>query len=232
MKESTYAKHYKRNMSTSGVEIRINGRLLMSNLFKEIWAIENHPSYNHFLVKINLVSDDRNRLPKTRTSKNGIRSGDEKLEKLFEWIRKTHPSPPKDTAGAVSEKELVKELADLKNSQIRDPTKHVEPEFKVYTRIGSPVSVDLYVYDGREIVLYEAKKDVADVQNLYQLLMYWDGAVSDGIRPTEGILIASSFSPGVDSVLQQINSMTDQNNNPYRFVKKTWKDERIKYPKP
>jgi len=232
MNESSYVKHYKRNMSTSGVEIRANGRLLISSLFKEIWEIENHPSYNHFLVMINLISQNRNTLPKTRTSKNGIRSGDEKLEKLFEWIKKTHPNPHKETSGAVSEKELVKELAELKEKHIRNPTKHIEPEFKVFTRINSPVAVDLYVYDGNDVVLYEAKKDTADVQNLYQLLMYWDGTVSDGLKPIEGILIASNFSPGVDVILNLINSMKDQNGDNYNFSKTTWKDEGIKYPKP
>lgn len=232
MGESDYVRHYKRNMSTSGVEIRVNGRVLMSNLFKEIWGIEEHPSYNHFLVIINLVTQDLNALPKTRTSKNGIRSGDEKLVKLYEWIRTTHPAPQKDLSGAISERELVKELADLKEKHTRNPAKHIETEFKVFTRVGSPLPVDLYVYDGTDIVLYEAKKDNADVQSIYQLLMYWDGAVSDGIKPTEGILIASTFSTGVDIVLSVINSMKDQNGNNYNFIKKTWKDEKIIYPKP
>ena len=61
--------------------------------------------------------------------------------------------------------------------------------------------------------------------------MYWDGAVSDGKKPTEGILIASSFSPGVDIIIKTINSMKDMNGNNYKFIKKTWKDEKIPYPK-
>ena len=102
---------------------------------------------------------------------------------------------------------------------------------KVFTTIGSPVAADLYVYDGADVVIYEAKKDTADVQNVYQLLMYWDGAVADGLKPTEGILIASSFSPGVTTILKLINSMKDQDGNPYNFSTKTWQDEGIKYPK-
>lgn len=232
MKESIYVKHYRRNMSTSGVEVRINGRLLMTNLFKEIWEIENHPSYNHFLVIINLITDNSEKLPKTRTSKNGIRTGDDKLEKLFEWIKRTHPSPHKETSGAVSEKELVSELEAMKEKHTRDETKHIEREFEVFKNIGSPVCVDLYVYDGKDVVLYEAKKDTADVQNVYQLLMYWDGAVSDGMTPTEGILIAASFSPGVEVILPILNSMKDAKGHAYNFTKKTWLDEGITYPKP
>lgn len=230
--ESTYVKHYKRNMSTSGVELRVNGRIVVSNVFKEIWNLEKHPNYNHFLVTINLVTQNRDALPQTRTSKNGIRSGDEKLETLYEWIRKTHPEPEKRLSGAVSEKELVEELADFKEKHIRSVDKHIEPEFRVFTRLSSPVAVDLYVFDGTDIVLYEAKKDTADVQNVYQLLMYWDGAVADGITPTEGILIASDFSPGVDPVLKILNLMKDQNGNNYKFGKKTWAEEKVGYPKP
>lgn len=232
MGESSYVKHYKRNMSTSGVEIRVNGRIIMSNIFKAIWEIEPHPSYNHFLAMINLSTQNRDALPKTRTSKNGIRSGDDKLENLFQWIKSTHPTPHKDLSGAVSERELVVELASQKEKHIRDATKHIEREFKVFTRVGSPVSVDLYVFDGKEIVLYEAKKDIADVQNLYQLLMYWDGAVSDGLNPTEGILLAANFSPGVDVIMSLLNSLTDQNGQKYKFSKKTWMEEGVPYPKP
>ncbi|MFZ1700228.1 MAG: ATP-binding protein [Pyrinomonadaceae bacterium] len=231
MGDSPYVKHYKRNMSTSGVEIRINGRVMDANIFKEIWELENHPMYNHFLAIINLVSSDRDTLPKTRASKNGIRSGDDKLEALFQWIRSTHPTPHKDLTGAVTERELVRVLAELKDKHTRSKTKHIKQEFKVFTNIGSPVSADLYFYDGTDKVLYEAKKDTADVQNVYQLLMYWDGAVSDGINPSEGILIASDFSPGVKSMLDRLNALTDENGNNYNFSTTTWKDETIDYPK-
>lgn len=230
MRESEYVKHYKRNQSTSGAEIRINGRVVMSNLFKDIWRRESHPSYNHFLVILNLASESAGALPKTRTTKNGIRGGDPKLEELFGWIRKTHPSPPQHLAGAQSEKELVEKVAEYKEKHIRSKSKHIEPEFEVFKTLGSAVSVDLYVFDGKDVVLYEAKKDTADMQNVYQLLMYWDGAVEDGINPAEGILLASDFSPGVDTVLEMLNSRTDRRGCKYNFSKKTWRDEGVPYP--
>lgn len=232
MAASNYAKHYKRNMETSGVEIRINGRLLMGHLFSEIWQIEEHPSYNHFLAIIDLVSSNRDALPKTRTSKNGIRSGDEKLEKLFEWIKNTHPKPEKNLAGAIKERELVEELAKQKEKHIRSTTKHIEVEFEVFTSVGSAVPVDLYVFDGKDVILYEAKKDNADVQDLYQLAMYWDGAVADGKTPAEGVLLAATFSAGVDAVMDWLNQREDAKGNKYSLVKKTWHAEGITYPKP
>jgi len=231
MKEGPHSRYYKRNMETSGVEIRINGRVMMRNLFKRIWGIENHPSYNHLLVLINVVSEDLSRLPRTRTSKNGIRSDDVKLEKLLEWIHSVHPKPEKKLSGAVSERELVRKLRDLKEIHLpKGPTK-VQTDFEVFTTLDSPVLSDLYVFDGQDITLYEAKKDNADIQNLYQLLMYWDGAVEDGHTPARGVLLASTFSPGVDNLMAVINAKTDKDGNPYRLEKRTWKDERIAYPK-
>jgi hypothetical protein len=124
----------------------------------------------------------------------------------------------------------VRELKELKEKHIRSKTKHIEMEFKVFNSLNSPVSADLYVFDGKDVVLYEAKKDTADVQNAYQLLMYWDGAVEDGKTPAEGILIASDFSPGVDAILAVMNGTKDRMGNAYNFSKCTWRDEGIPYP--
>jgi Histidine kinase-, DNA gyrase B-, and HSP90-like ATPase len=231
IKESAYLAHYKKNTTTSGVEIRVNGRVIMSNLFKEIWSLEPHPLYNHFLVQVNLISQSLDALPKTRTSKNGIRSGDPKLKKLFEWILEVHPNPEKKLSGAVRETELVAELAQAKDTHIRHPDKHIETGFKVFKTIDTEgVFVDLYVFDGTQVVLYEAKKDKATIQDLYQLRMYWDGAVVDGINPTEGILLASDFSNGVDAVMSNLNATKDANGNNYHFSKKRWNEEGVTYP--
>ncbi len=231
VKDSSHLAHYKRNTSTSGVEIRVNGRVLMSNLFKEIWGLEPHPSYNHFLVQFDLISQNIDALPKTRTSKNGIRSGDPKLEKLFEWIRQAHPEPEKKSSGAVYEMELIKQLADSKTTHIRSSSKHIEPWFKVFRTIDTDGALaDLYVFDGSQVVLYEAKKDKATIQDLYQLRMYWDGAVIDGINPVEGILLASEFSNGIDAIIAMLNATKDANGNKYNFSKKLWTEEGIAYP--
>lgn len=229
MLESDYVKYYKRNMATSGVEIQVNGRVMSYNLFPEIWRKERHNSFNHFLAILNLKSDDLNRLPKTRTAKNGIRSGDEKLESLFEWVRKTHPKPQKKLTSSISEKELVRELKEAKEIHLPDSC-HIEQEFEVFESVGSPVPSDLYVFNGQDVNIYEAKKNTAGVQSVYQLLMYWDGLVADGNPPDAGILIAADFSPGVDVLFDQINGTTDNEGNEYNFEKRTWKSEGIDYP--
>lgn len=46
-------KYYLKNMRSSGVEIRINGRLLEHLNFEEIWGLKSHPFYNGHLVIVN-----------------------------------------------------------------------------------------------------------------------------------------------------------------------------------
>src|SRR6266571_4173313 len=228
-KHLTSKKHYLANQSTSGVEVRINGRLIESNLFEDVWDIEQHPKYNHLLIALDIISNNPASLPRTRTSKNGIRLGDPKLDALFKWLRSTYPTPDIQLSSTVREKELVEELKVLKEKHIRSPAKMITDEFQVFKKLGGAVQLDLYVFDGHEIVLYEAKKDEASVQDVYQLLMYWDGAVDDGLSPAEGILIASSFSPAVDPIMARMNFKTDAEGKNYHFVKKTWTDEGVKY---
>ncbi len=230
IKEGDYAKYYKKNQSTSGCEIRINNRVFMSNEFKNIWNMENHPSYNHLLIQINVISDDPNRLPKTKTNKSGFRIGDEKYDNLLNWIRSTFPTPPKSLAGAVSERELIDNVADLKEKHLTGKAVAVKREFSVYNRIGCPVKVDLYVFDGSEIYLYEAKKDELEPMNVYQLKMYWDGAISDGLTPKKGILLATCCSDGVKKLIDELNTLKDLDGNYYNIKFKTWEEEGVEYP--
>lgn len=230
MDNMAYKKYYNRSMSTSGIEVRINGRLLEDNLFSEVWDKEEHPLYNHFIGIINLESDDRSKLPKTKTAKNGIQSGDQKLNELFQWIRNTLPQPPQETTNQVTESDLLDKLKTYKENHIPSPSKHIEREFDVFTNIDSAVPADLYVFDGTNTHIYEGKKDKAGIDGVYQLLMYWDGAVKDGLDPDKGILIASEFSRGAEQMIQELNSQTDANGNSYNFTTAIWDDEDVEYP--
>lgn len=225
-----YKRYYRRNMSSSGVEIRINGRLIAYNLFKEIWGIEKHNSYNYLLIKIDIISDDRKKLAVTRTSKNGIRKGDEKLEKVFEWIRSYVSKPVKNQRDIDHEVDLFEKLAINKRTHLPDP-KVVNLEHKVLNKIDGRVSIDLYVNSNGTTTIYEGKKDKTTIKDVYQLKMYWDGLTIDGIKPTNGILIAAEHPETVLELMKYVNLMRDVFGNNYNFIVKTWKDEAIDYPK-
>lgn len=224
---STTRKYYQRNMSTSGVEIRINGRMLCYNLFKEIWGIEKHNSYNYLLVTIDIKSNDRNALPKTRTSKNGLREGDEKLEALYRWIRSNMHEPKKDVSLSDHETDLFEELRDRMRQYNPDPNKVIETEMHVFTQTGNSkdkVRLDLYEKTSYGVNIYEGKKDSTTSKDVYQLRMYWDGLVYDGITPSNGFLVAKSHPDSVKGLITIINTMSDANGNNYHFSTKTWEE--------
>lgn len=224
---TTARKYYQKSMSTSDVEIRINGRVLCYNLFKEIWGIEKHNSYNYLLITINLKSTDRNALPKTRTSKNGLREGDEKLEKLYEWIRSNMSEPQKDVTLSDHEIDLFEELCKRMNQYDPDPGKIVETEKDVFVGTGNikdRVRLDLYYKNSYGITIYEGKKDATTSKDVYQLRMYWDGLVYDGVMPNKGILLATAHPDSVKELISIVNNMCDAKGNNYNFEAKTWKD--------
>lgn len=229
MKVSDYKKYYKRNMSTSGVEIRFNGRVIAKNIFQEIWGIEKHNSYNYLLIKLNLISDNLCDLPTTRTSKNGVRKGDPKLEALFKWVKDYLPEPKKSIRDIQHEVDLFEKLADLKIRQLPEP-KTITTEQKVFKEIKERIRIDLYQKTEAGLIIYEGKKDFTCVQDLYQLKMYWDGCIIDGLKPDTGILISSTHPQSVKDLIKYMNQMADSNGNTYHFILKTWKDEGIDYP--
>lgn len=104
-------------------------------------------------------------------------------------------------------------------------------EHKVLNKIDGRVSIDLYVNSNGTTTIYEGKKDKTTIKDVYQLKMYWDGLTIDGIKPTNGILIAAEHPETVLELMKYVNLMRDVFGNNYNFIVKTWKDEAIDYPK-
>ena len=235
---SNTKKYYRKNMASSGAEIRINGRILAYNLFKEIWQKEPHPSYNQFLAVINIYSTDAKKLPQTKTSKNGLREGDEKLARLFAFIKGKLPedSIPKNSSPRpedVDELELFERLKELKEKQLSmlgNPI--VRTQSNSFNGLNEKIRMDMTVSIDNKFYIYEGKKDSTKLLDIYQLRMYWDGYVFDyDSSPTQGILIATEHGDSVKAILNVINNMTDAKGNNYNFVLKTWKEEGIEYPR-
>ncbi len=227
----TSKRHYKHSMLSSGVEIRLNGRIICSNLFYEIWGIEKHNSYNNFLAKLNLISDSSEALPKTRTSKNGLREGDEKLETLFRWIRAKVNKPPKDMSFATHETDLFEKLKEIRERSVgmmareKNESYSCKTEMHAFMRSGNAsdkIRIDLFESIGKNNYVYEGKADTTTSKDVYQLRMYWDGLVYDGIIPSKGYLVAKEHSESVLDIIGIVNTMEDANGNSYNFEAITW----------
>jgi hypothetical protein len=191
--------------------------------------MEAHNHYNHLLVRVDIISNVRTSLPTTTTSKNGIRQGDPKFNELTKWVRTKMVDPPRKIENSQDEADLVNELEKYK--KIHSPANSViKREMSVFKTIKDKIPMDLYVQVGSDIVIYEAKKDKTGVQDVYQLEMYWDGLLLDGVQPSKGVLISSTHPDSVRELIAISNQKLDVNGKKYNFELKTWKEEGIQYP--
>jgi hypothetical protein len=178
---------------------------------------------------VDIVSNNQAALPTTRTSKNGLREGDERFEKLLTWVKLKMPEPRGDIQGAYDEADLFEKLEKQKIIHLPDP-KTVSREQNVYKNIKAKIPVDLYIHFDDEVIIYEGRKDETSVKDVYQLKMYWDGCVLDGLQPTRAVLISANHPQSVIDLIELVNKMTDLGGNNYKFQSKTWKQEGIDYP--
>ena len=232
---SKSSKYYKANMSTSGIEIRFNGRVMKYNIFDDVWATEKHNSYNSLLVIIDLQTKDASLLPGTTTSKNGLNEGDKKIDALYGWIRKRMPNPVKTMSKSTSEVELFNKLKEDKERAFMHSS--TKPTISVEQRVWHVIStdekrlprIDLYECTlSGDVNIYEGKYNKTDSQDVYQLKMYWDGLISDGTIPTCGILVADEHPDWVQNLIKEINELTDSKGNHYNFVTDTWRNLGVK----
>ena len=220
------AVYYKGNMASSGVELRLNGRVIERGLYDRIWGEAIHPSQNRFLARIDLRADDRAALPRTKSAKNGFREDDARLEQLFTWIRTNIPKPEKNTVS--TERRLVHALAEKK---AKEPgVLRVCEEETAFQSIGLRERMDLYVSYGDKSVVYEAKVKSTRALDLYQLRMYWDGCALDGRPLTEAYLIAKTHPKEVTALLSQLNRQCDPTGVRYCFKLTTWEAEGVALP--
>lgn len=99
-------------------------------------------------------------------------------------------------------------------------------QYIIYMReVGKRVIVN----DNSFINIKQKEKEDVDIQSIYQLRMYQDGCVCDGIRPDKAILIASRFPEAVIKVVEQTNQLLDLDGNRYNIILRVWREEKVSY---
>lgn len=107
-----------------------------------------------------------------------------------------------------------------------DMLKAVSPSDKVTDEVNvwqTGTRIDVTDEGFGKYVIYELKVAKAEPLNLYQLKMYWDGLVLAGVQPTEGVLLAQSYTPALKDMADKMNAMPAPNlpdghpSAPYNF---------------
>ena len=217
------ALYYKGTMPTSGIELRLNGRLIERGLYEEVFHEKLHNSQNHYIAQVDIIYDDARKVPPAKPSKTGFVKGHPMLEALYACIRTNVEKPKKDAD--TLEAKLVKQLKEKLDA---DPeVVRATMEEPAYESLGLKTSIDLFVSRRDRVVLYEAKAYGSKSENLYQLMMYWDGCVRDGKPAQEGILIAKRHPKEVRMLLREMNQRKDTRGVHYNFRLSTWAEEGV-----
>ena len=81
--------------------------------------------------------------------------------------------------------------------------------------------------------IYELKTRKAEPQDLYQLKMYWDGLVLEGVQPTRGVLLTPKYSDSIQKMLDSMNKLPTPHmpggspSQPYHFLIATHQEKAL-----
>lgn len=223
--------YYQCSQPTQGIDIRLGKRVIATAQLGEIWHKENgspicrHNSYNDFVGELILPELPRGILA-TLSNKTGIDRNDPDWEMVFEALA---DFPPQKNAAALNEEELKKKW--MKILKAANPEDDVTSEISVWptgTRVDVVSKGANAKYD-----IYELKARKAEPQDLYQLRMYWDGLVLEGIQPTRGVLLTAKYNDAIREMAEQMNKLPTPNlpngtpSQPYHFLLATHEEKEL-----
>ncbi|OUN80364.1 hypothetical protein, partial [Gemmiger sp. An50] len=206
-------------------------RVIATAQLGEIWhkedgtPISRHNSYNDFVGELILPELPRGVLA-TLNNKTGIDRNDPDWDKVFEALAEF---PPQKNAATFSEDELKKKW--MKILKAANPEDEVTSEICVWPT-GTRVDVVDKGGNGK-CDIYELKTRKAEPKDLYQLRMYWDGLVLEGIQPTRGILLTNGYSDRLQEMVRILNTLPTPSfpdgrpSAPYNFSLATHKEKQL-----
>lgn len=222
--DTTNKKYYRDSPSCSGVEIRINGRLISFKHISDIFELKDHSSQNGLVIISNIISDDNNLLPKTTTTKTGIVNGD----KTYDLIKQAIVSYVGSIKELITEdKKDEKAMFEDAYKTIKDKVSYAKNECPVFKTINGNAKADLYIFDKNNGVVFEGKTKKPKAQEVYQLKMYWDGLTYDKKRVDKGYLVTDDTNQSINELIDITNKSTDiLGKSYYRLEIISWKEFR------
>jgi hypothetical protein len=217
--------YYRHALDSQGVDIRVGDRVVATKLINEIWEEPRHPLLNGLAGEFRIPAV-RDAIPPTLNNKTSLDFDSSSWQSIADSIRQAVPEDELPYGGGKSEDDLRDELFTHIEG-LKKPTHEVSKEYDC----GHGVFVDIMwnqsVASG-PVDIFEVKKGKAQVIDLYQLVMYWDGLVSVGVQPTHGHLVCTAATPNVHAYLPLLCGRSDANGKKYDLVVEGWDKHGIK----
>ena len=194
--------YYQGNQPTQGVDIRLGKRVIATAQLSEIWRGPNgmplarHNNYNEFVGEVLLPELPRGVLS-TLNNKTNLNPNDPDWQNLFSLLAQVPPlAHPKACTEKALQNRWISALLAV------NPQDRVTDEMTVWP---TGTRIDVLDEGAGKRVIYELKATKGEPLHLYQLKMYWDGLVLDGIQPTEAVLIVPKYTSDLARMTELIN---------------------------
>lgn len=208
--------YYQKNQKTQGIDISVRDRVIQAHEMGFIWPdLDRHNDYNSFIGELKLLDKDFS----TVNNKTRLDPNNPIWEKLKNELQQDEYKPGRTRSTVYNEQEMRNKLVEKLPSIVSGSS--AEPDFVTWAGLGVKIDILHKLEDGDEHI-YELKAGNAKPLDVYQLIMYWDGRVEDGTRPSLGRLVAKDANSHVKNLIQYWNDRKDAGGKQYKieFVKK------------
>lgn len=204
--------YYKHNERTQGIDIVVRDKVILTHQLEELWPDQiRRRERNYFLGEIILEGESFT----TVNNKTNLDPHNPFWIKVKEVLNERAELFPPGYQVSREEAAITDSLVELLNALV--PGSRAQRNYSVWS--GAGVKADI-VHEGPEsswFDVYEIKDDNAGPQDVYQLIMYWDGLVNDGKMPRFGRLVAESAPGSVQTLIGHWRGRTDLKGNTYNI---------------
>ena len=204
--------YYQSNTQTQGVDVQVRGRVILPHQITYLWYDRApHPETNHFVGE--LIMDDP--IFSTVNNKVELDPNNPVWERVWERLQDNKYRPAFTVKGvSLTEAEIRRSLLEKLKNVV--PESRTQGNVPTWPAVG--VEIDLvHTMPNKDEHVYELKTGTAQPIHVYQLIMYWDARVEDGVRPKLGRLIAKEGNPHVDRLIEYWNQRKDKGSERYHI---------------
>lgn len=204
--------YYKHNERTQGVDVVVRNKVILTHQLEELWPDQiRRRERNYFIGELILEGD----VFSTVNNKTNLDPHSPFWIKVKEQLNERAELLPPGYSIGREEAAIRDTLMEM--LEAFESGSSAQKSYPVWS--GAGVKADI-VHEGPGkawLDVYEIKDEKAGPQDVYQLIMYWDGLVNDGRNPRCGRIVAESAPGSVITLINHWRGRTDLSGNPYNI---------------
>lgn len=211
--------YYQHNERTQGVDVVVRNKVILLHQLEQLWPGQlRRRERNYFSGELVLEGT----VFRTVNNKSDLDPHNPFWISVKEQMNDRADLLPPHYQYAREEAQIKAALKDSLENFATGSKAQVN--YPVWTGTGVRADIVHEHEDDGWLDVYEVKDEAAAPQDVYQLIMYWDGLVNDSKVPRQGRLVAESAPNSVINLIAHWNKRTDLRNNPYNVEFKSIAD--------